>query len=131
MIRRPPRSTLFPYTTLFRSFHGGGARSRVARGVHQATAAMTLLTPGASPGFAPLPPPGRPLRRDRQIHRERGPLPHRRAHFHTAAEHVPGDLADHREPRARAGAELARGESGPEDALQVLGRNPHAPVRDR
>src|SRR2546428_4683267 len=25
MIRRPPRSTLFPYTTLFRSRHGGGA----------------------------------------------------------------------------------------------------------
>src|SRR3989441_11613634 len=24
MIRRPPRSTLFPYTTLFRSPHGGG-----------------------------------------------------------------------------------------------------------
>src|SRR2546428_5032110 len=24
MIRRPPRSTLFPYTTLFRSKHGGG-----------------------------------------------------------------------------------------------------------
>src|SRR5690625_5558813 len=23
MIRRPPRSTLFPYTTLFRSVHGG------------------------------------------------------------------------------------------------------------
>src|SRR3712207_8217991 len=23
MIRRPPRSTLFPYTTLFRSFHTG------------------------------------------------------------------------------------------------------------
>src|SRR3989454_7028325 len=23
MIRRPPRSTLFPYTTLFRSFHDG------------------------------------------------------------------------------------------------------------
>src|SRR5438034_6217266 len=32
MIPRPPRSTLFPYTTLFRSSHGveggGGARSR-------------------------------------------------------------------------------------------------------
>src|SRR3712207_8810403 len=34
MIRRPPRSTLFPYTTLFRSLHGrrdrrfGGARQR-------------------------------------------------------------------------------------------------------
>src|SRR2546427_4908191 len=25
MIRRPPRSTLFPYTTLFRSQRGGGA----------------------------------------------------------------------------------------------------------
>src|SRR2546429_4078934 len=24
MIRRPPRSTLFPYTTLFRSVHGDG-----------------------------------------------------------------------------------------------------------
>src|SRR2546430_5958593 len=29
MIRRPPRSTLFPYTTLFRS-HGGG-RTRLRR----------------------------------------------------------------------------------------------------
>src|SRR3989449_6997485 len=26
MIRRPPRSTLFPYTTLFRSHQGGGSR---------------------------------------------------------------------------------------------------------
>src|SRR3989442_3139185 len=26
MIRRPPRSTLFPYTTLFRSRHGEGVR---------------------------------------------------------------------------------------------------------
>src|SRR3712207_9336361 len=26
MIRRPPRSTLFPYTTLFRSFVTGGTR---------------------------------------------------------------------------------------------------------
>src|SRR2546426_9262780 len=38
MIRRPPRSTLFPYTTLFRSLpvgegHGRGHRDRVA-GVH-------------------------------------------------------------------------------------------------
>src|SRR5690348_17505153 len=34
MIRRPPRSTLFPYTTLFRSGHGPGharARRAVAR----------------------------------------------------------------------------------------------------
>src|SRR3989475_11969140 len=33
MIRRPPRSTLFPYTTLFRSRHAGrGARSPASRG---------------------------------------------------------------------------------------------------
>src|SRR3712207_7800826 len=29
MIRRPPRSTLFPYTTLFRSYHTGGERTAV------------------------------------------------------------------------------------------------------
>src|SRR2546422_3032586 len=28
MIRRPPRSTLFPYTTLFRSIGSGGSRWR-------------------------------------------------------------------------------------------------------
>src|SRR2546422_4623600 len=28
MIRRPPRSTLFPYTTLFRSANGGSPRGR-------------------------------------------------------------------------------------------------------
>src|SRR3712207_7627750 len=32
MIRRPPRSTLFPYTTLFRSMnHGGAARMPFGR----------------------------------------------------------------------------------------------------
>src|SRR5260221_5256865 len=31
MIRRPPRSTLFPYTTLFRSHRGGRAPQRVFR----------------------------------------------------------------------------------------------------
>src|SRR2546427_4768295 len=29
MIRRPPRSTLFPYTTLFRSIDGGGVAGSV------------------------------------------------------------------------------------------------------
>src|SRR2546423_8000724 len=40
MIRRPPRSTLFPYTTLFRSLHiiGHG----VVRGNQDAAAAMSL-----------------------------------------------------------------------------------------
>src|SRR3712207_8708951 len=27
MIRRPPRSTLFPYTTLFRSYHGEATKT--------------------------------------------------------------------------------------------------------
>src|SRR2546426_4914450 len=33
MIRRPPRSTLFPYTTLFRSLHGGLAAVGERHGV--------------------------------------------------------------------------------------------------
>src|SRR5256885_8591581 len=33
MIRRPPRSTLFPYTTLFRSVGPGAAASGLHRGV--------------------------------------------------------------------------------------------------
>src|SRR3712207_7210946 len=32
MIRRPPRSTLFPYTTLFRSVPAGCSYTRVPRG---------------------------------------------------------------------------------------------------
>src|SRR2546427_8063095 len=32
MIRRPPRSTLFPYTTLFRSDHGAGRAQRASLG---------------------------------------------------------------------------------------------------
>src|SRR5258707_2850115 len=32
MIRRPPRSTLFPYTTLFRSMHPGGLY--LVKGIH-------------------------------------------------------------------------------------------------
>src|SRR3712207_8081316 len=34
MIRRPPRSTLFPYTTLFRSVAGEGDDLRAERDVH-------------------------------------------------------------------------------------------------
>src|SRR3712207_7026218 len=31
MIRRPPRSTLFPYTTLFRSFEAGGKEYKLSK----------------------------------------------------------------------------------------------------
>src|SRR2546422_8359522 len=46
MIRRPPRSTLFPYTTLFRS-HPSGARSGDA---HRATGGAAALLPAAGRG---------------------------------------------------------------------------------
>src|SRR2546426_7365917 len=36
MIRRPPRSTLFPYTTLFRSLRDGLDHHQVIRGEHRA-----------------------------------------------------------------------------------------------
>src|SRR3712207_9465519 len=77
MIRRPPRSTLFPYTTLFRSLelrdavralHEAGFRVHVARGA-PGSAGMTspparvpaprgtLLCLLSDPQFAPAPPP--------------------------------------------------------------------------
>src|SRR5260370_20968129 len=51
MIRRPPRSTLFPYTTLFRSYHAGASlpsccasvSNRLARSVSLPTADSTLF----------------------------------------------------------------------------------------
>src|SRR2546426_8251117 len=39
MIRRPPRSTLFPYTTLFRSEHGHPIHQNAAAGVIRPTTA--------------------------------------------------------------------------------------------
>src|SRR3712207_8500157 len=39
MIRRPPRSTLFPYTTLFRS-RGGGGRGRRALAAREPAAGL-------------------------------------------------------------------------------------------
>src|SRR3712207_7449983 len=35
MIRRPPRSTLFPYTTLFRSLHAAQLRREHVRALHE------------------------------------------------------------------------------------------------
>src|SRR2546427_5856009 len=53
MIRRPPRSTLFPYTTLFRSPRG---RDRASRDLGH------VQPPGGARGVAPL---HGPARRDR------------------------------------------------------------------
>src|SRR6266496_6068071 len=59
MIRRPPRSTLFPYTTLFRS-HGPAARP----GPRRAPRAS------AAPGSAPCPRPDRKSTRLNSSHVE-------------------------------------------------------------
>src|SRR5256885_10553216 len=40
MIRRPPRSTLFPYTTLFRSLHGVRGAAGARAGDHRYTPAQ-------------------------------------------------------------------------------------------
>src|SRR3712207_6888575 len=52
MIRRPPRSTLFPYTTLFRSRRGPLLRDR-ARVRHPAPAGRRAAARGAADGRQP------------------------------------------------------------------------------
>src|SRR2546426_2134512 len=49
MIRRPPRSTLFPYTTLFRSRHGpdGGEEARDVARRERGPAGLELARVGA------------------------------------------------------------------------------------
>src|SRR2546430_16694463 len=89
MIRRPPRSTLFPYTTLFRS---GAVESRAAA---VSAAPLPALPRGVSPGPADRAGLGRRLER----HRPRA----------GGAEAVPGRAQRVRArggsvPRARLGA---------------------------
>src|SRR5687768_18159494 len=49
MIRRPPRSTLFPYTTLFRSGHEGDAMSDAEKLLANAEGRRALITAFATP----------------------------------------------------------------------------------
>src|SRR3712207_7309922 len=52
MIRRPPRSTLFPYTTLFRSedvVQVGGDVARAAEDVHHVDRARHVRQPAVDP----------------------------------------------------------------------------------
>src|SRR3712207_7644039 len=78
MIRRPPRSTLFPYTTLFRS-----ARARVparARGLHGRLRARAEREPRRARAPVRLPRPRRPeLHAPHARHLER-----RRSEEHTS-----------------------------------------------
>src|SRR3712207_9414774 len=52
MIRRPPRSTLFPYTTLFRSLDGDGAAAPrpASAGLTRVRDACRTQHTGAGPG---------------------------------------------------------------------------------
>src|SRR5256885_3962831 len=57
MIRRPPRSTLFPYTTLFRSHESAGSKESP-----RAAAAPPQVTPSQDSSSAATPHPTDPLR---------------------------------------------------------------------
>src|SRR5687767_15639054 len=52
MIRRPPRSTLFPYTTLFRSGAGSPQSGGAARSGSRLLEAFTLSGPARQPEAA-------------------------------------------------------------------------------
>src|SRR2546429_2728916 len=72
MIRRPPRSTLFPYTTLFRSLHGGPVDCALcARKTHRSFLESRAQMP---------PHPGSPA----PCHEIRLPAPHCRSEEHTS-----------------------------------------------
>src|SRR2546421_2611586 len=51
MIRRPPRSTLFPYTTLFRSAVGRDWKGKLSPELYIAAIVATLLAPWISEGI--------------------------------------------------------------------------------
>src|SRR2546427_6741809 len=54
MIRRPPRSTLFPYTTLFRSAQGGLQARLENAGIGAVRRLAVLLATGLGLGYLPL-----------------------------------------------------------------------------
>src|SRR3712207_7443426 len=58
MIRRPPRSTLFPYTTLFRSDRAGDGGAAAVRALDGAPRAAARRPAEHQPRVPGLPPPG-------------------------------------------------------------------------
>src|SRR2546430_14400618 len=103
MIRRPPRSTLFPYTTLFRS--RDRARSRPP-------GPLALLL-GAQGGRRPMGLPRRFLQRDRALHRGGGQPVHLRPAAGQPARNAgvggqggPAQVREAGAARARAGERL-------------------------
>src|SRR4051812_49545703 len=68
MIGRPPRSTLFPYTTLFRSRH---LFLRYGRYVAVRAEAVVRTARGRRPAASPRPPPPEPRRQPEPRRRDR------------------------------------------------------------
>src|SRR5436190_17319110 len=122
MIRRPPRSTLFPYTTLFRS----------GRALFPAAPPRGPYAPGGLP-VAPAGPGRHVLGDDRgALAAAAGTVPG------AARRHAPrrerlraGELVSWRLPRARVHARPAPGPARPGHALQRGHRDPAAGLRDR
>src|SRR3712207_7933859 len=54
MIRRPPRSTLFPYTTLFRSAEKSGTRRRVSATAAPCTSDLAQVVVDELDGYGAL-----------------------------------------------------------------------------
>src|SRR5256886_15651466 len=81
MIRRPPRSTLFPYTTLFRSAPGRGVRGA---GRHVAVRGPLAADPGDQPGSPAV---------ARRVRHERGAVAGTDPGAAQRTEHVPGGRA--------------------------------------
>src|SRR2546425_10511861 len=69
MIRRPPRSTLFPYTTLFRSRHEPGLRLAEQGPAHALGVAVQVPIDRESEGVVLLPPVTQLRERDAEFGR--------------------------------------------------------------
>src|SRR2546430_1760590 len=155
MIRRPPRSTLFPYTTLFRSDRRAPVEARAARrpGDRAHEARRRLGTEGAGPWDGPAPAAARTphgARRGRAADRGRvlGPGALARVRVPVVTLHLAGPGGDGRDadPEARrrvvpgeavrGGIEVTRaavvalGTLGVGDARVALERRGLAPARE-
>src|SRR3712207_7534701 len=89
MIRRPPRSTLFPYTTLYRSGLVGGEGEAVERRAPRAQR-LARLGPDLRLDAAAADRPGRPAALDEEhlgpapLRRRAARVRHRRSEEHTS-----------------------------------------------
>src|SRR3712207_8419803 len=72
MIRRPPRSTLFPYTTLFRSVPCAGQVEHAADRTVATVAAVVVPAPGWAPLGSRAPGGSRPALEQGDQHDEAG-----------------------------------------------------------